>query len=256
MGSGESLNLKLNLKVAQIVVVMTLVISAYGSELAVLQNGTSIKHEHREVMGNVTRLYTTSTNEEYVDIPTSQIDRFEVDVTPVANSSTGIKSDIDSAVSRASDQTQLDPDLIASVIHAESGFNPHAVSRKGAQGLMQLMPHTASNLGVTDPFDPATNVEGGSKYLRELFDRYNSNLVKALAAYNAGPQRVEQYNGVPPYRETQAYVARIVRDFNRKKLAEQKAAKGALHKSAAKTSSKTASTVAVASTAISSTTRP
>ncbi len=254
MGSGESLNLKL--KVAQLVVMMTLAISAYPSELAVLQNGTSIKHEHREVMGNVTRLYTTSTNEEYVDIPTSQIDRFEVDVTPVANSSTGIKSGIDSAVSRASDQTQLDPDLIASVIHAESGFNPHAVSHKGAQGLMQLMPQTASNLGVTDPFDPATNVEGGSKYLRELLDRYNSNLVKALAAYNAGPQRVEQYNGVPPYRETQAYVARIVRDFNRKKLAEQKAAKGALHKSAAKTSSKTASTVAVASTAISSTTRP
>src|SRR5579862_245990 len=246
----------MKLRMAQLVVVIAFAVSAYASDLAVLQNGSTIKHQHREVIGNVTRLYTSSTNEEYVDIPTSQIDHFESDLAPVARSSAENISNIDLAVSHASDQTQLDPDLIASVIHAESGFNPHAVSRKGAQGLMQLMPQTASNLGVTDPFDPATNVEGGSKYLRELLDRYNSNLVKALAAYNAGPQRVEQYNGVPPYRETQAYVARIVRDFNRKKLAEQKVTKMAPHKTAAKTSLQTASTVAVSSTVIGSTTRP
>lgn len=241
---------------AQLVVVIAFAVSAYASDLAVLQNGSTIKHQHREVIGNVTRLYTSSTNEEYVDIPTSQIDHFEADLAPVARSSAENISNIDLAVSHASDQTQLDPDLIASVIHAESGFNPHAVSRKGAQGLMQLMPQTASNLGVTNPFDPTANVEGGSKYLRELLDRYNSNLVKALAAYNAGPQRVEQYNGVPPYRETQAYVARIVRDFNRKKLAEQKAAKMAAHKSVAKASTKAASTVSVASAEISGTTHP
>ena len=110
------------------------------------------------------------------------------------------------------------------MIHAESGFNPRAVSPKGAQGLMQLMPRTASQLGVADAFDPGANVEGGTRYLRELLERYNFDLVKALAAYNAGPQRVEQYHGVPPYYETQAYVARIVRDFNRKKLAERKTA--------------------------------
>jgi len=110
------------------------------------------------------------------------------------------------------------------VIRAESGFNSRAVSNKGAQGLMQLMPQTASQLGVTNAFDPGANVEGGARYLRELLERYNFDVVKALAAYNAGPHRVERYHGVPPYYETQAYVARIVRDFNRKKLAQRKAA--------------------------------
>src|SRR5437763_5302527 len=88
---------------------------------------------------------------------------------------------------------------------------------------MQLMPGTASQLGVPNAFDPRANVNGGTKYLRELLERYNFDLVKALAAYNAGPQRVQKFGGVPPYYETRDYVARIVRDFNRKKLAEQKA---------------------------------
>ena len=88
---------------------------------------------------------------------------------------------------------------------------------------MQLMPQTASRLGVSNSFDPGDNLEGGTRYLRELLERYNFDLIKALAAYNAGPGRVEQYHGVPPYYETQAYVARIIRDFNRKKLAERKA---------------------------------
>src|SRR5579863_2390411 len=89
---------------------------------------------------------------------------------------------------------------------------------------MQLMPGTASQLGVGNAFDPGANVEGGTRYLRQLLQRYDFDLIKALAAYNAGPQRVDQYHGVPPYYETQAYVARIVRDFNRKKIAERKAA--------------------------------
>jgi soluble lytic murein transglycosylase-like protein len=88
---------------------------------------------------------------------------------------------------------------------------------------MQLMPATASKLGVSNGFDAAAHVEGGTRYLRELLEHYNFDLLKALAAYNAGPKRVEQYNAVPPYYETRAYVARIVRDFNRKKLAEEKA---------------------------------
>lgn len=244
-------------RLAQLVVVMVLVTSAFASNLAVLQNGSSIKHERREENGSVTRLYIGSGNEQYIDVPTSQIDHYEPDLTPAAaNTPATTGPSLDTVVNHASDQTQLDPDLIASVIHAESGFNPNAVSRKGAQGLMQLMPKTAANLGVRDAFDPMDNVEGGSKYLRELLDRYHSNLVKALAAYNAGPQSVEQYKGVPPYRETQAYVARIVRDFNRKKLAEQKAAKMAAHKSAAKTSGKAALTVSVASAEVSSTTHP
>jgi soluble lytic murein transglycosylase-like protein len=140
-------------------------------------------------------------------------------------------------INAVSSRHHLDPDLINSVIHAESDFNPRAVSPKGAQGLMQLMPQTASRLGVVDSFDPGANVEGGTRYLRELLERYNFDLIKALAAYNAGPQRVEQYHGVPPYYETQAYVARIVRDFNRKKLAERKTAAlntASYHKSAAR----------------------
>jgi len=127
-------------------------------------------------------------------------------------------------INAVSSRHHLDPDLINSVIHAESGFNPRAVSPKGAQGLMQLMPQTASRLGVANAFDPNANVEGGTRYLRELLERCNFDLIKALAAYNAGPQRVEQFHGVPPYYETQAYVARIIRDFNRKKLAERKSA--------------------------------
>jgi soluble lytic murein transglycosylase-like protein len=92
---------------------------------------------------------------------------------------------------------------------------------------MQLMPDTASKLGVPNAFDPGANVDGGTRYLRELLERYNFDLIKALAAYNAGPHRVEQYKGVPPYRETRHYVASIVKDFNRKKLAQQKAQKAA-----------------------------
>ena len=224
----------MRVKVTQLVAVIALTTLAQAAQLAVLQNGSTLRHEHHQIMGTVTRLYTGSGNDEYVDIPTAEIDHFEADSTQTEKPAVATISNIDSAVSHASDQTQLDPDLIASVIHAESGFNPNAVSRKGAQGLMQLMPKTASNLGVANPFDPVANVEGGSRYLRELLDRYDSNLVKALAAYNAGPQRVEEYNGVPPYRETQAYVAGIVRDFNRKKLAERKAAKLATRKYAAK----------------------
>ena len=103
--------------------------------------------------------------------------------------------DLNEAVNSASGRYRLDPDLVNSVIKAESGFNVRAVSPKGAQGLMQLMPGTASQLGVPNAFDPQANIEGGTKYLRELLERYNFDLVKALAAYNAGPQRVEQFGG-------------------------------------------------------------
>jgi soluble lytic murein transglycosylase-like protein len=89
---------------------------------------------------------------------------------------------------------------------------------------MQLMPETAATLGVNDGFDPQQNVDGGTRYLRELLERYNFDLIKALAAFNAGPARVEQFRGVPPYQETQAYVRRIVKDFNRKKTAQQRSA--------------------------------
>jgi len=134
------------------------------------------------------------------------------------------KSDIDEFVRQAASKYQLDPDFVASVIKAESDFNPHAVSPKGARGLMQLMPQTATQLGVKDAFDPQANVEAGTAHLSDLLDQYHNDPVKALAAYNAGAHRVKQYHGVPPYRETRAYVAKIVRDFNARKRAEMKAA--------------------------------
>lgn len=192
-----------------------------GADLAVLRNGFSIRHERREVVGSVTRLYLGADRDGFVDVPTTEIDRFERDLSaPLAAHGS---QPMNEAINAVSSRHHLDPDLINSVIHAESGFNPKAVSPKGARGLMQLMPQTASRLGVVNAFDRDDNLEGGTRYLRELLERYNFDLIKALAAYNAGPQRVEQYHGVPPYYETQAYVARIIRDFNRKKLAERKA---------------------------------
>jgi soluble lytic murein transglycosylase len=108
------------------------------------------------------------------------------------------------------------PGLVKAVIAAESLFDSDAVSRKGAQGLMQLMPTTASKLGVADPFSADQNVRGGVRYLRQMLDRYG-DMQRALAAYNAGPKAVDRYHGVPPYPETRAYVQRVMtyyRDYN------------------------------------------
>jgi soluble lytic murein transglycosylase-like protein len=218
-----------------------------AAEVAVLRNGFSIRHERREVIGAVTRLYVSSDGSSYVDVSTAEIEHFEqaeerassFGLQDSAGSQTAVptcggdfelpkpdcrspKPNLNDVVNSASSRYRLDPDLVTSVIKAESGFNVRAVSPKGAQGLMQLMPGTASKLGVPNAFDPEANVEGGTKYLRELLERYDFDLVKALAAYNAGPRRVEQYGGVPPYYETRAYVARIVRDFNKKKVAAKK----------------------------------
>ena len=224
---------------------------AFAAEIAVLRNGFTIRHESRQELGNITRLYLTTDGKGYTDIPTADIDHFEQDMTPEPTpepeptpaaarpaaiatgprtAATGAvmppapKVNLQEVVTSAGNTHLIDPDLISSVIHAESNFNPHAISPKGAQGLMQLMPQTASKLGVNNSFDPQANVDGGTKYLRELLELYNWDMVKALAAYNAGPLRVQQYHGVPPYKETRAYVRRIILDFNRKKIVEQKAA--------------------------------
>jgi hypothetical protein len=200
-------------------------LSASATDIAILSNGFSIRHERRQVIGSVTRLYLSKIDTTgYVDVPTADIVRIEPDLSAATSTAPPTTSSLPDLVDHASARYRLDPDLVNSVIRAESDFNPQAVSAKGAQGLMQLMPQTAAHLGVANAMDPGANVEGGTRYLRALLEYYNFNLIKALAAYNAGPQRVDEYRGVPPYYETQAYVARIVRDFNRKKLTEEKAA--------------------------------
>ena len=197
----------------------------HAAELANLRNGFSLRHEHHEVVGSTTRLYMSADpSGGYVDVPTADIESFEPAPPDPQEAATVAPSsqDLQAIVTAASNQHQVDADFIASVIHAESGNNPRAVSRKGAQGLMQLMPGTANQLGVKNSFDPAQNVDAGVRYLRELLLLYNNDMVKALAAYNAGPQRVQQYKGVPPYHETHAYVRRVINDYNHKKLAQRK----------------------------------
>jgi soluble lytic murein transglycosylase-like protein len=207
--------------VAALIFLASLSVSA--AETAILRNGFAIRHERREARKEVTRLYLAGEPDNYIDVPTADIVRFEEADAPLppAVSSTPA-SDLDSVVSAASKRNNIDPDLVNSVIFAESGFDPNAVSPKGAQGLMQLMPRTAARMGVQNAMDPAANVDGGTRYLGELLSRYHNDVSKALAAYNAGPDRVEQYHGVPPYPETLAYVARIIRDFNRKKDAQRR----------------------------------
>jgi soluble lytic murein transglycosylase-like protein len=228
-------------------------VSASAAEVAVLRNGSQISFVRKEeISPGTTRLYLSSG---HLDMPTADIESFEKEEPPapvpaenVANpnpavaaiSSTGTQPsqtagvlpatttkpvtqpELDQFVRDAAAKNRLDPDFVASVIRAESNFKPHAVSPKGARGLMQLMPSTAAQLGVADAFDPRANIEAGTAHLNSLLNLYHDDPVKALAAYNAGAHRVDQYHGVPPYRETRAYVSKIVRDFNAKKRAQKK----------------------------------
>ena len=122
---------------------------------------------------------------------------------------------IDEHIKEVADRHGVRADLVAAVIEAESEFNPRAVSRRGARGLMQLMPKTAATLGVDDPFDPKANIEAGVKHLRAMMDRFDNNIPLALAAYNAGEVAVIKHRGIPPYRETRAYVKRILKRLDR-----------------------------------------
>ncbi|PYU61027.1 MAG: lytic transglycosylase domain-containing protein [Acidobacteria bacterium] len=120
-------------------------------------------------------------------------------------------------VQAAAARYNVDADLITSVIAVESNFDPKALSRKNARGLMQLLPETAARLGVQDIYDPQENIDAGTRYLRELLEKYNNDLTLALAAYNAGTDRVEQYGRVPPFTETLSYVRRVKRSYDKSK---------------------------------------
>jgi soluble lytic murein transglycosylase-like protein len=123
----------------------------------------------------------------------------------------------DAIIQKAQEKYGIAFSLIKAVIHAESGFNPRAVSKKGAKGLMQIMPGNYRSLAVSDPFDPSQNIMGGTRYLKQLLTRYDAKLPMALAAYNAGPTAVDLYGRVPPYTETQNYVQKVLTLYNRYK---------------------------------------
>ncbi|MFQ3545121.1 lytic transglycosylase domain-containing protein [Halobacillus rhizosphaerae] len=148
-----------------------------------------------------------------VDTPSLSV--FQTKPLPVVDVSNQLKTSgggesVDGYIKDASNKYGVNEQLIRSVVNAESSFNPKAVSHAGAQGLMQLMPDTARGLGVSDPLDPEQNVMGGTKYLRQMLDRYNGDEKLALAAYNAGAGNVDKYGGVPPFKETQQYVKKIL----------------------------------------------
>jgi len=194
----------------------------FALEIAELRNGFTIPHRAREVRDNEVRLYLDDQHSAFVDVPAAEIADYRSEPDPSPTASARPPRTTGQIVAEAADKHGVDSDFIQSVIRQESGGNPVAVSRAGAQGLMQLMPSTAVQLGVKDSFSPEQNVHGGAQYLRELLERYNGDAVKALAAYNAGPAAVDRYKGVPPYAETRQYVRRVVRDYNKSKEASEK----------------------------------
>lgn len=129
------------------------------------------------------------------------------------SSNSANKSQLLGMINKVAQKHGVDEKLVQALIKQESGFNPNATSRTGAMGLMQLMPSTAKSLGVKDPYNAAQNVEGGVKYLKSMLNKYNGNIILALAAYNAGPNAVDKYSGVPPYKETQNYVKNILANY-------------------------------------------
>jgi len=205
---------------------------ARAAERVTLSNGFVEHCDHHALVDGHMRLYLSAGEDNYIEFAPDEIAAFEkvpdppVAVAPVAPRTSNRTAkltpiDLREMLARAGTDHNLDVDLLASVVKAESDGNARAVSLAGAQGLMQLMPGTAAGLGVQDSFQPEQNVRGGSAYLDALLTRYHDNLSLALAAYNAGPEAVDKYRGIPPYSETRAYVARVIHEFNRRVLARE-----------------------------------
>lgn len=213
---------------------------AGASEHITLRNGFAIDCVRHAPQGDKVRLFFAAEDvdkyedaDNYLDVPASSIVRVERIADSPASAVQPRKAmvaaalpavtlrvsadEVHTMLNHAGTEHHIDAELLASVVHAESGGHIHAVSRTGARGLMQLMPGTAAAVGVKDAFAPDQNIEGGSTYLDEMLTRYRDNVVLALAAYNAGPAAVDRYRGVPPFRETRAYVSRVIREFNRRK---------------------------------------
>ncbi|WP_433968862.1 lytic transglycosylase domain-containing protein [Tunturiibacter gelidiferens] len=207
---------------------------AHAAEHVTLKNGFEVDCVRREAVGDRVRLYFVekgkpASDSNYMDVASDAVVRVEmiadlpepVEEVKAPSAVTLMiaptKEEMHEMLAHAGAAHNIDEDLLASVVRAESGGQVRAVSRTGAQGLMQLMPGTASAMGVEDAFRPEQNISGGTAYLDLMLTRYHDNVALALAAYNAGPGAVDKYHGVPPYRETRAYVARVIREFNRRK---------------------------------------
>ena len=194
---------------------------AHAFDRVTLRNGFSYDCAHREpIADGRVRLFLDSGESSYIDLPASEIESVATLPDPPApppKATLPANADVHDLLSHAGEQHDIDVELLASIVHAESDGRANAVSRAGAQGLMQLMPGTARNLGVKDSFQPDQNINGGTAYLDALLTRYHDNLALALAAYNAGPAAVDKYHGIPPYRETRAYVVRVMTEFKRRK---------------------------------------
>ena len=200
-----------------------------AAEHVTLQNGFEIDCVRRETTGERVRLYLADTKKDsdnYLEVAASTILRVEALATPVvtaipkaapAPAPALTPAEMTALLNSAGKLHHIDADMLASVVKAESGGHVRAVSRTGARGLMQLMPATAAQLGVRDSFQADQNIAGGTAYFDQLMTRYHDNAVLAIAAYNAGPGAVDRWHGIPPYRETQAYVVRVIREFNRRK---------------------------------------
>jgi len=221
----------------------TLASIAWAGERVTLRNGYEMRCDHHADIEGHIRLYPGSGEDNFIELTPREISRFEPVADPppdipkepakqaIAASPQPAKdaklspADLHEILAKAGGDHNLDVDLLASLVKAESGGNAHAISRAGARGLMQLMPGTASELGVSDSFKPDENVRGGTTYLDALLVYYHDNLALALAAYNAGPAAVDKYHGIPPYHETRAYVAWVIHEFNRRVRAREALAK-------------------------------
>ncbi len=212
----------------RLTVMLAVALPLHAAERITLKNGFDLMCDHRALTAGRMRLYSDAGSGNFVEVDPADISSVEIvpDASlPAANQASAkeptlSQADLHELMAKAGAQHNLDVDLLASVVRAESNGNTLAVSRTGAQGLMQLMPQTAARLGVADSFRPDQNIQGGTAYLDALLVQYHDNLALALAAYNAGPEAVAKYHGVPPYRETRAYVARVILEFNRRKRAE------------------------------------
>ena len=194
-----------------------------SAEIAVMSSGKILYVDRFERTDEEVTLFLTGGGEVTVpsDLVTNIVPNEIVESQGADPEEVRLLPHLESVITPAASKYDLDPNLVAAVIWAESSGDPNAVSSKGAQGLMQLMPATARELGVGNVLDPGQNVEGGSHYLRQMLDAHDGDLSLALAAYNAGPDAVRQYGGVPPYRETQNYVGKVMRVYERAREADE-----------------------------------